>query len=226
MMMRRWAAVAATLLMTTGLISSAAPSWAAADTPSAVAAPASEMEMPEPPTAEEARAELDELTVAPEDDVPGYSRSQFPHWINQHGTCDTREVVLQRDGADVTQDDQCRAVSGHWVSPYDGVAFDAAGQLDIDHVVPLKEAWRSGAAAWTTEDRKAFANDLVHSQLIAVSARSNRSKSDKDPANWQPPLAGYRCTYGRAWISVKHVYGLAVDPAERSALEGMLDTCA
>ncbi|MER6145439.1 HNH endonuclease family protein [Streptomyces sparsogenes] len=184
------------------------------------------MELPEPPTAEEARAELDELTVAPEDDVPGYSRSKFPHWITRYGTCDTREVVLQRDGEGVTQDDQCRAVSGQWVSPYDGVAVDTAGQLDIDHVVPLKEAWRSGAAAWTTEDRKAFANDLVHSQLVAVSARSNRSKADKDPANWQPPLASYRCTYGRAWISVKHVYGLAVDPAERSALVGMLDTCA
>ncbi|MFK4184363.1 HNH endonuclease family protein [Streptomyces sparsogenes] len=226
MMMRRWAAAAATLLMTTGLISSAPPSWAAADTPPAAAAPASELEMPEPPSPEEARRQLASLQVAPENDMPGYSRSKFPHWITQYGTCDTREVVLQRDGTDVSQDDQCRAISGHWVSPYDGVAAEAAGQLDIDHVVPLKEAWRSGAAAWTTEDRKAFANDLVHSQLVAVSARSNRSKADKDPANWQPPLASYRCIYGRAWISVKYVYDLAVDPAERSALEGMLETCA
>ncbi|WP_443072911.1 HNH endonuclease family protein [Streptomyces sp. S465] len=100
---------------------------------------------------------------------------------------------------------------------------DAAAQFDIDHVVPLKEAWRSGAAAWTTQDRRAFANDLTHSQLVAV---SNRSKAEKDPANWQPPLADYRCTYSRAWISVKHAYGLTVDPAERSALDGMLATCA
>ncbi|AQW54395.1 hypothetical protein ACIQPP_23725 [Streptomyces violaceusniger] len=63
-------------------------------------------------------------------------------------------------------------------------------------------------------------------QESANSRASNRSKSDKRPANWQPPLAGYRCVYGRAWISVKHVYGPAVDPAERSALEGMLATCA
>src|SRR4051794_32098108 len=97
---------------------------------------------------------------------------------------------------------------------------DAAAQLDVDHVVPLKEAWRSGAAEWSTQDRRAFANDLTRSQLVAVSARSNRSKADKDPARWQPPLADYRCTYGRAWVSVKHVYGLTIDTAERSALEG------
>ncbi|GAA2359397.1 HNH endonuclease family protein [Streptomyces cuspidosporus] len=226
MRIRCWAAAATTVLATTSLFAFSPWSWAAPSTSSSGAAPVSVNELPEPPTAEEARAELDELTVAPEDDAPGYSRSKFPHWIIQHGTCDTREVVLQRDGTDVTQDDQCRAISGHWVSPYDAVTVDAAGQLDIDHVVPLKEAWRSGAAAWTTEDRKAFANDLVHSQLVAVSARSNRSKADKDPANWQPPLASYRCIYGRAWISVKYVYDLAVDPSERSALEGMLDTCA
>ncbi|MEU1789105.1 HNH endonuclease family protein [Streptomyces sparsogenes] len=225
-MTRCWAAAAATVLATTSLFAFTPSSWAAPNSPSSVTTHVSATELPEPPTAEEARAELDELTVAPEDDAPGYTRSKFPHWIIQHGACDTREVVLQRDGTDVSQDDQCRAISGHWVSPYDGVAAEAAGQLDIDHVVPLKEAWRSGAAVWTTEDRKAFANDLMHSQLVAVSARSNRSKADKDPAHWQPPLAGYRCIYGRAWISVKHMYDLAVDPAERSALEGMLDTCA
>ncbi|MBU3864509.1 hypothetical protein KN815_10600 [Streptomyces sp. 4503] len=63
-------------------------------------------------------------------------------------------------------------------------------------------------------------------QESANSRASNRPKSDKGPANWQSPLASYRCIYGRAWISVKHVYGLAVDPAERSALEGMFATCA
>lgn len=84
-------------------------------------------------------------------------------------TACTREVVLQRDGTDVTQDDECRAVSGQWVSSYDGVTADVAGQFDIDHVVPLKEAWRSGAAEWSTEDRRAFANDLVHSQLVSAS---------------------------------------------------------
>ncbi|GAA1150185.1 HNH endonuclease family protein [Streptomyces javensis] len=228
MMIRRWAAAAAATLATVGLVGSAPSIWAVPSTPSAassIAGPVSVTEFPEPPTAEEARAELDDLTVVPEDDVPGYSRAKFPHWIIQQGTCDTREIVLVRDGDQVTQDGQCRATVGSWRSAYDGAVLDAASKVDIDHVVPLKEAWRSGASQWTTADRRAFANDLAHSQLIAVSARSNRSKADKDPADWQPPLVGYRCTYGRAWISVKHVYGLTVDAAERSALGGMLDTC-
>ncbi|MEU8480987.1 HNH endonuclease family protein [Streptomyces hygroscopicus] len=229
MMNRRWAAAAAAMLATVGLVGSAPLSWAVPSTlstASSAVVPVSAMGIPEPPSPQEARTQLVELAVAAEGDVPGYNRAKFPHWATQYGTCDTREVVLQRDGGGVTQDSQCRATSGRWVSPYDGVAAETAAQFDIDHVVPLKEAWRSGASAWSTEDRRAFANDLTHSQLVAVSARSNRSKADKDPANWQPPLAGYRCAYGRAWVSVKHVYGLTVDPAERSALDGMLATCA
>ncbi|MBO3681634.1 DUF1524 domain-containing protein [Streptomyces sp. NEAU-YJ-81] len=181
MMIRRWAAAAAAILATVGFIGSAPLSWAAPNTPSSATVPVSVSELPEPPTAEEARAELDELTVAPEDDVPGYSRAKFPHWATQYGTCDTREVVLARDGEGVTQDGQCRASAGSWRSAYDGVVLDAASKIDIDHVVPLKEAWRSGASQWTTADRRAFANDLAHSQLIAVSARSNRTKSDRGP---------------------------------------------
>ncbi|MEU8727576.1 HNH endonuclease family protein [Streptomyces antimycoticus] len=223
MMMRRWATAVATALATSSLLAFGSPSWAVPSAPSSGTASA---EFPEPPAVGEARAELAELTVAPEADVPGYSRAKFPHWIIQQGTCDTRETVLAWDGEDVAQDGQCRATAGHWVSPYDGVTADAAAQLDVDHVVPLKEAWRSGAAEWSTQDRRVFANDLVHSQLVAVSARSNRAKADKDPARWQPPLADYRCTYGRAWVSVKHVYGLTIDTAERSALESMLATCS
>ncbi|MER6141836.1 HNH endonuclease family protein [Streptomyces sparsogenes] len=170
--------------------------------------------------------QLSSLPVAPENDVPGYSRSQFPHWIIQHGTCDTREVVLQRDGEGVTQDDQCRAASGSWLSAYDGTGLDAASKVDIDHIVPLEEAWRSGASEWTTQQRWAFANDLTHSQSIAVSARSNRTKGDKDPENWQPDLDSYHCTYARAWISVKHQYSLTLIQEVHDALVGVFNTCA
>ncbi|MFE5163287.1 hypothetical protein ACFRNT_33340 [Streptomyces sp. NPDC056697] len=75
-------------------------------------------------------------------------------------------------------------------------------------------------------DRRAFANDLAHSQLIAVSARFNRAKSDRDPSDWQPDLVSYRCTCARAWISVKHAYALTTDGEEHAALTGMLDACA
>ncbi|MCX5115345.1 HNH endonuclease family protein [Streptomyces sp. NBC_00378] len=209
-----------------GLGLTAAPATA---TPAGPHTPAGQIpslrELPEPPDAVKARELLTDLVVADEEDVPGYSRTKFPHWITQYGTCDTREVVLQRDGQDVVQDDQCRSISGTWYSEYDGKTVASASGIDIDHVVPLKEAWRSGASQWTTPERRAFANDLVHSQLIAVSASSNRAKGDKDPGNWKPPLQSYWCTYSRAWISVKANYQLTANPAEAAALSEMLDTC-
>ncbi|MFJ7200685.1 MULTISPECIES: HNH endonuclease family protein [unclassified Streptomyces] len=209
-----------------GLALTAAPATATTTGPHTPAGQLPSLrELPETPDAVKARDLLADLVVADEDDAPGYSRTKFPHWITQYGTCDTREVVLQRDGQDVVQDDQCRATSGTWYSEYDGKTVASASGVDIDHVVPLKEAWRSGASQWTTPERRAFANDLVHSQLIAVSAGSNRAKGDKDPGNWKPPLRSYWCAYSRAWISVKAIYQLTANPAEAAALAEMLDTC-
>ncbi|MER5501269.1 HNH endonuclease family protein [Streptomyces sp. NPDC002561] len=211
-----------------GLALTAAPTTATAaapHTPASSSQAPTVRDLPEPPDAAKARELLEGLVVADENDAPGYSRTKFPHWITQYGTCDTREVVLQRDGQGVVQDDQCRATSGTWYSQYDGRTIETASGIDIDHVVPLKEAWRSGASQWTTPERRAFANDLVDSQLIAVSAGSNRSKGDKDPGNWKPPLESYHCTYSRAWISVKATYHLTANPAEAAALDQMLDTC-
>lgn len=135
------------------------------------------------------------------------------------------EVVLARDGQDVVRDEQCRAVSGTWFSPYDDRTLTAASQVDIDHIVPLANAWRSGADTWDTATRKAFANDLENPQLIAVSAASNRSKGDQSPDQWSPPSHAYWCTYSRAWTHIKRVYRLNVTAAERDQLNVMLDTC-
>ncbi|MFI9006614.1 HNH endonuclease family protein [Actinosynnema sp. NPDC053489] len=170
-------------------------------------------------------AQLAALTVAPEGKMTGYSRDRFPHWSNQGGGCDTRDVVLQRQGADVKTADKCKIVSGSWTSAYDGAVVTDPGQLDIDHVVALAEAWRSGADKWTDEQREKFANDLGGLQLIAVSATSNRAKGDQDAAKWKPPAQAYWCTYARAVVSVKTIYSLTVDEAERDALGAMLKTC-
>ncbi|MFE0191528.1 HNH endonuclease family protein [Streptomyces sp. NPDC058989] len=194
----------------------------AAVTPAA-AVPA---QMPEPPSAEVVRTELADLTIEAPHSMNGYSRAKFPHWSQQGSKCDTREVVLKRDGQNVTQDDQCRAVSGSWHSLYDDKTLTSASQVDIDHMVPLANAWRSGADDWTTARRKQFANDLQHSQLIAVSAASNRSKGDQSPDQWTPPSHGYWCTYARAWTDVKHIYQLSVTQPEADRLASMLDTCA
>ncbi|MFD7237728.1 DUF1524 domain-containing protein [Streptomyces syringium] len=200
---------------------------AAVLTPSVVSpAAAAPADMPEPPPVAVAREELGKLTVEAPHSMDGYARSKFPHWAQQGNKCDTREIVLRRDGQEVTQDDECRAVSGTWKSLYDDKVLTSASQVDIDHMVPLANAWRSGADGWTTDRRKAFANDLEHSQLIAVSAASNRSKGDQSPDQWSPPSSAYWCTYARAWTDVKHLYQLSVTQPEKDKIVSMLDTCA
>ncbi|MGK5546111.1 HNH endonuclease family protein [Streptomyces sp. URMC 127] len=181
--------------------------------------------LPGLPPAGEARKQLSGLTVAKPRPMTGYSRDKFPHWAQQGNKCDTRETALERDGRDVKRDDQCRAVSGTWQSLYDDKTFTAASQVDIDHIVPLANAWRSGADQWTTDRRKAFANDLTHPQVLTVSAATNRSKGDQSPDQWQPPSKAAWCVYGRAWTSVKSTYGLTVTEDEKKMLTTMLDTC-
>ncbi|TVT30497.1 HNH endonuclease, partial [Amycolatopsis rhizosphaerae] len=143
----------------------------------------------------QARAQLAELVIQPRNGMGGYSREKFPHWATVAGECDTRETVLKRDGKDVRTDDQCRAVSGTWYSPYDGGTWTKASDVDIDHTVPLAQAWRSGAASWTTDRRKEFANDLTRPQLRAVTDNVNQAKGDKAPDEWRPPLQSDWCDY-------------------------------
>lgn len=145
--------------------------------------------------------------------------------ITQSGTCNTRETVLKRDGTSVVTDSACASTSGSWFSPYDGATWSAASDVDIDHVVPLSNAWKSGASSWTTARRQAFANDLTNPQLIAVTDNVNQSKGDKGPEEWKPSVTGYWCTYAKMWVKVKSVYGLSVTSAEKSALTSMLGSC-
>ncbi|MEU3184822.1 DUF1524 domain-containing protein [Streptomyces sp. NPDC006923] len=131
--------------------------------------------LPTPVSASTARSYLASLKVAAENRT-GYSRDLFPHWITQSGTCDTRETILKRDGTGVVTSSACAATSGTWFSPYDGATWHAAADVDIDHMVPLAEAWDSGASAWTTAKRQQFANDLTRPQLIAVTDNVNQSR--------------------------------------------------
>jgi hypothetical protein len=180
---------------------------------------------PNIPSAATAASRLAALTVAAESHASSYDRDLFPHWITVSGACNTREQVLKRDGTNVVTNSSCAATSGSWFSPYDGATWRAASDVDIDHMVPLAEAWASGAWNWTTSRRQAYANDLGGPELWAVTDNVNQSKGDQDPATWQPPRTSFRCTYARAWIQVKWFYGLTVDSAEKSALNSMLGTC-
>ena len=180
---------------------------------------------PTPPSASTAASQLASLTVKAEGSTSGYSRDLFPHWIIKSGTCDTREEVLKRDGTGVTVDSSCHPTAGKWYSVYDATWVTSSSSVDIDHIVPLAEAWKSGANAWTTSRRQQFANDLSIAQLIAVSASSNRSKGDSDPASWKPTNTSVHCIYAREWIWVKYTYGLSLQSAEKTALQQMLGTC-
>ena len=170
--------------------------------------------------------QLEELRIEDEEDPPGYDRALFPHWDSGiEDNCTTRQVVLERDGEDVEVDDNCQPVSGSWDGRYDDEVLTDAQDVDIDHMVALKEGWRSGAHAWTTEERQRFANDLDSTQLWAVSASSNRSKGDADPADWMPPSEEVHCDYVASWIEVKHTWELTVDPDEEQALREVLQGC-
>jgi hypothetical protein len=159
---------------------------------------------------------LSRLVVAAEH-LEGYDRDRFHHWIDaDHDGCNTRCEVLEEE----------RRPDVGWVSIYDGFVTTDKAKLEIDHVVALAEAWRSGAWAWDDARREAFANDLEEPDaLIAVSSASNQSKADKDPAEWRPPLRGSWCQWARAWTTVKVRWSLTVDARELDAVRALLADC-
>lgn len=157
--------------------------------------------------------------------MKGYSRERFPHWISQADGCDTRDVVLKRDGTGVKVGAKCKITGGKWRSRYDGKTFTDPKDLDIDHMVPLANAWRSGADTWDDNRRTQFANDLTRPQLFAVTASVNRAKGDQDPSQWRPPAKDFWCGYAGAWIEVKRYWQLTITDSEKVALGQMLENC-
>jgi hypothetical protein len=176
----------------------------------------------------ELAASIEALEVADERDE-GYDRDLFPHWRDDDGNgCDARDDVLvaQDRSGNLTDADCDAAMTGEWVSMYDAETVTDSGDIDIDHFVPLKEAWGSGAVDWTTEDRQAYANWQENAwHLIAVTASSNRSKSDQDPAEWMPVDETVWCAYIWAWVEVKTEWALSVDEAEKAALLDYAGQC-
>ncbi|MFC9948652.1 HNH endonuclease family protein [Streptomyces pratensis] len=159
----------------------------------------------------------------------GYERDAFRHWIDEDNDgCPTRaEVLIDEATAKPEQGARCALTGGAWTSYYDEVDVTDPRKLDIDHVVPLAEAWDSGAYDWTPERRQAFANDIgVARSLVAVTAGSNRSKGDKDPGQWLPPAASAHCTYAADWAGTKLRWKLQVDKEEKAALLKLTKKCS
>ncbi len=158
-----------------------------------------------------------------------YDRALYDHWIDADGDCQhTRHEVLIRDSLEpvTLSRDGCRVEAGLWIDPYGGDSFTDPGALDIDHLVPLAEAHRSGADAWSAERRRAFANDLSSRlTLLASSASANRSKADGDPLAWLPGQVSKWCPYMRAWVLVKARWALDRDLLERWWTDTALWVC-
>jgi len=184
------------------------------------------------PTLSSSKSTLDHLAVVTPGSMTGYSRDLFPHWRDAtawgwpaipNAFCDVRQATLYRDGTTVSYTSTCSITSGSWLDPYSGASLSAASDVDIDHIVPLAAAWRSGAASWTTDRRTQFANDKL--VVIAADDGLNAAKGDKTPDLWKPPNSAAHCLYAKRWTAIKDTYQLSVSSPEKSALQTMLNTC-
>jgi Excalibur calcium-binding domain len=156
----------------------------------------------------------------------GYVRDVFgyPADLDRDG-CDTRSEVLQSESISPAQVDPygCTVVAGDWSSVYDGLTATSPGELEIDHVVSLKEAWDSGAWAWNGSTLVAYGNDLTDPRALrAVTTATNRDKSDKDPSNWLPPYEADVCPFIGDWVAIKARWGMSMDQSEYGRIRNLL----
>lgn len=167
---------------------------------------------------------LDGLRVANETRATSYSASRFRpgHDADGDGETTRTEVLKAESTRRVTWSRSGAVIAGRWVSPYDSRVLTRAEDVVVDRLVPLQEAWTSGAATWSARQRTAFAGDLGYGpSLAAVSKAAHRAKGADEP-NAYLPAAAQACRYVRSWIAVKHRWGLTVDAAEKAALAGDL----
>lgn len=169
---------------------------------------------------------IESLKVADESRT-GYKRTLFKHWTGAGNSCDSRKAVIIAEAIlKPSVLPGCSLKGGDWFSIYDNVRVTDAGKLDVDHMVPLAEAWDSGASAWDALKREKYANDQTDPRhLIAVTGGSNRQKSDRDPAEWMPSNKSYTCEYIANWVAIKVRWSLTIDTKEKAALLANLKGC-
>ena len=180
-----------------------------------------------------ARKEIAALPVKPAGPMSGYSRAQFgPAWEDVDGNhCDTRDDILRRDLTQIVfkTGSTCEIASGILHDPYTGKTIHflrgikTSAAVQIDHIVPLADAWRTGAAAWSATVRLHYANDPY--VLVAADGPANEQKSDSDASGWLPPFVSDRCQYVAHQLAVKTKYRLWLTAPEKSAIATVLRTC-
>jgi Protein of unknown function (DUF1524) len=210
-------------------LASAAQSQLSSATPvTPPTAPAATPTVPVVSSPNVAVAQLATLAVKGRAPMTGYSRDQFgPAWPTMQG-CDARNRVLRRDLTSVAPPGSCTVQTGILVSPYSATTISfvrgpSSAIVQIDHVVPLGDAWQKGAQQWTANQRVTFANDPL--ELLAVDAHSNEQKGDADAATWLPANKPFRCAYVAIQVNVKATYHLWVTQAEHDAIASILAGC-
>ena len=163
-------------------------------------------------------------------EIPDYDRREWSHWLDEDGDCqDARQeaLIAEADGPLTYEtEEQCRVETGRWVDPYTLEVFEDPSDMDVDHLVPLANAHRSGGWTWSREHKAAYANDLeFEGHLVAVDPSANRSKGSRGPEDWRPPNEDHWCDYAMDWIEIKDRWELTATDRERIALREMLDTC-
>ena len=163
-------------------------------------------------------------------EIPDYDRDEWRHWRDEDGDCqDARQetLIAEADGPLTYETpEQCRVQTGRWVDPYTLEMFEDPSDMDVDHVVPLANAHRSGGWAWSRDRKASYANDLdFEGHLVAVAPSANRSKGSQGPEDWRPPNHDHWCDYAIDWIKIKHKWQLTATDREWIALREMLDTC-
>ena len=164
------------------------------------------------------------------DDIPEYDRSDWRHWIDEDGDCqDARQESLVAESlvpVIFETDRECRVATGRWYGAFTGVYVEDPSDLDIDHLVPLKNAHLSGGWSWDAEMKEEYANDLSDpDHLIAVTVSANRSKGAKGTEEWGPPEQSYWCQYATDWTEVKARWELTMIKVESEIVMDMLGTC-
>jgi len=162
--------------------------------------------------------------------LPDYDRGDWKHWVDEDSDCqNTRHEVLIMESVEAVAfktDKRCQVATGEWLDPYTGITVTDATTLDVDHMVPLKNAHDSGGWAWGKDRKAAYANEVVYADhLISVTASANRQKGAKGPEGWKPVNLGYWCEYAVDWVQIKVDWELSVTKTEWAALQEMLKTC-
>lgn len=142
-----------------------------------------------------------------------YNRKDWGNWIDEDKNgLNTRHEVLVEESLIKPVISNNKVIKGKWFDKYTGKYFTNPSDLDIDHLVPLKNAHISGASNWSKKKKNRYYNYLKYdNHLIAVSKSANRNKSDKSPVNWLPPNKEYQCEYVREWFKIKTAWGLTIE---------------